>query len=139
MAKKKGLGRGLSALMADVNETPAEAPTSSVDTGTRHSDQFVPIEQIVPNPDQPRQRFADAGLDDLAESIRQKGVIQPLIVRRVDDVFQIVAGARRWRAAQRAQLHELPVLVRDFDDTDVLESAIIENIQRADLNPIEEA
>ncbi|WP_089878726.1 ParB/RepB/Spo0J family partition protein [Citreimonas salinaria] len=134
--QRRGLGRGLSALMADV-ETVEPG-----DSGRPRADRVVPIERIVPNPDQPRRSFTPAQLEELANSIRTKGVIQPLIVR-VDpadpDRFQIVAGERRWRAAQMAQLHELPVLVRSFDDTEVLEVAIIENIQRADLNPIEEA
>ena len=131
--KKRGLGRGLSALMADVTE--AEAPQSAPVGG----DQMVPIEKIKPNPDQPRKRFDAAPLDDLIASIKEKGVLQPLIVRAVDGGYEIVAGERRWRAAQQAQLHALPVVVRDFTDTEVLEVAIIENIQRADLNPVEEA
>ncbi|MEP1588232.1 MAG: ParB/RepB/Spo0J family partition protein [Tateyamaria sp.] len=131
--KKRGLGRGLSALMADVVETNADTTTD------RLSDQQIPIERIRPNPDQPRKRFESAPLDDLVASIKEKGVLQPLIVRPVGDEFEIVAGERRWRAAQQAQLHSLPVIVRDFTDTEVLEVAIIENIQRADLNPIEEA
>lgn len=142
MAEKKdqrrGLGRGLSALMADV--TPAEE-TRQPDA-PRRPDRLVPIERIVPNPDQPRRSFTPDQLEELANSIRAKGVIQPLIVRpnpQNAEQFEIVAGERRWRAAQMAQLHELPVLVRDFNDTEVLEVAIIENIQRADLNPIEEA
>ncbi len=142
MAEKKdqrrGLGRGLSALMADV--TPAEEPRQP--DAPRRPDRLVPIERIVPNPDQPRRSFTPDQLEELANSIRAKGVIQPLIVRpnpQNAEQFEIVAGERRWRAAQMAQLHELPVLVRDFNDTEVLEVAIIENIQRADLNPIEEA
>ena len=131
--KKRGLGRGLSALMADVNE-PID-PTGPVIA----SDQVVPIEKIIPNPDQPRKQFDSDALDDLVSSIREKGVLQPLIVRKAGDNFEIVAGERRWRAAQRAKLHELPVIIRDFTDTEVLEVAIIENIQRADLNSIEEA
>ena len=131
--KKRGLGRGLSALMADVNE-PID-PTGPVIA----SDQVVPIEKIIPNPDQPRKQFDSDALDDLVSSIREKGVLQPLIVRKSGDNFEIVAGERRWRAAQRAKLHELPVIIRDFTDTEVLEVAIIENIQRADLNSIEEA
>lgn len=131
--KKRGLGRGLSALMADVNEPQArEASTGPLD-------QQIPIEKIRPNPDQPRKQFEAAPLDDLVASIKEKGVLQPLIVRKVGDDYEIVAGERRWRAAQQAQLHSLPVIVRDFTDTEVLEVAIIENIQRADLNPIEEA
>lgn len=138
MAKKKGLGRGLSALMADVTEAPVKGTDAKSETPSRN-DQRVPIEMIVPNPDQPRQTFAEDDLRDLANSIREKGVIQPLIVRPIGEKFQIVAGERRWRAAQQAQLHELPIVVREFDDAEVLEIAIIENIQRADLNPVEEA
>lgn len=131
--KRRGLGRGLSALMADVNETQTVAATGS-------AEQFVPIEQISPNPEQPRKRFDPEDLNDLANSIREKGVIQPLIVRRREDgTYEIVAGERRWRASQMAQLHALPVIVREFTDVEVLEVAIIENIQRADLNSIEEA
>ncbi|MDB2578409.1 ParB/RepB/Spo0J family partition protein [Tateyamaria sp.] len=131
--KKRGLGRGLSALMADVNEPLNNAASVVI------SDQSVPIEMIVPNPNQPRKTFESLALDDLVSSIQEKGVLQPLIVRKVGEGFEIVAGERRWRAAQRAQLHELPVIVREFTDTEVLEVAIIENIQRSDLNPIEEA
>lgn len=134
--KNRGLGRGLSALMADVTEdqlpTTTEAP--------RRADMLVPIEKIVPNPDQPRRDFTQDQLEELAASIREKGVIQPLIVRELSNgTYEIVAGERRWRASQMAQLHELPVVVRDYNDTEVLEIAIIENIQRADLNPVEEA
>lgn len=137
--ERRGLGRGLSALMADVEPQPqADAETSVA----ARADRVVPIDQIVPNPDQPRRRFSEEQLDELTESIRAKGIIQPIIVREKPDApnqFEIVAGERRWRAAQRAQLHEIPVLVREFSDTEVLEVAIIENIQRADLNAIEEA
>jgi ParB family chromosome partitioning protein len=97
---------------------------------------------IAANPEQPRRRFTQEQLDELTASIREKGIIQPLIVRRKVNgtaEYEIVAGERRWRAAQAAQLHEVPVILRDFDDTEVLEIAIIENIQRADLNPVEEA
>ena len=140
MAKKptkpRGLGRGLSALMADVQVEPTAEQTP------KRADNIVPIDKISPNPDQPRRLFDENALEELSASIKEKGVIQPLIVRQFpsgSDTYQIVAGERRWRAAQRAQLHELPVLIRDFDDTEVLEIAIIENIQRADLNPIDEA
>ncbi|WP_298840820.1 ParB/RepB/Spo0J family partition protein [uncultured Roseobacter sp.] len=133
--RKRGLGRGLSALMSDVAETEERASA-----GPAAADKKIPIEQITPNPDQPRKRFAEGDLDDLAASIKEKGVIQPLIVRAIaDGRYEIVAGERRWRASQMAQLHELPVIVRDFSDAEVLEVAIIENIQRADLNAIEEA
>ncbi|MGH1412458.1 MAG: ParB/RepB/Spo0J family partition protein [Pelagimonas sp.] len=134
--QRRGLGRGLSALMADVTPDDGGAKDNT------RSEMFVPIEKLVPNPDQPRRVFTDAQLEELANSIRTKGVLQPLIVRpnpRDTQQYEIVAGERRWRASQLAQLHEIPVLVRDFDDVEVLEVAIIENIQRADLNAIEEA
>lgn len=135
--ERRGLGRGLSALMADVAQPAADTPEAP-----RRPDMRVPIERVEPNPNQPRRDFAEEALAELADSIREKGIIQPLIVRnnpRKSDSYEIVAGERRWRAAQMAQLHEVPVLVREFDDTEVLEIAIIENIQRADLNPVEEA
>ena len=133
--KQRGLGRGLSALMADVTEETVQRETGR----PQRADLTVAIEKIRPNPDQPRRDFTQDQLDELSASIREKGVIQPLIVRETADGYEIVAGERRWRAAQMAQLHELPVIVRDYDDTEVLEIAIIENIQRADLNPVEEA
>jgi ParB family chromosome partitioning protein len=135
--ERRGLGRGLSSLMADVN-VEAHRGVSFV---PKRPDTVLPIEVIFPNPNQPRREFDEAALDELADSIRKKGVIQPLIVRvRAEDgKYEIVAGERRWRAAQMAQLHELPVIVRDFTDAEVLEIAIIENIQRADLNAIDEA
>lgn len=133
--RTRGLGRGLSALMADVGPEPTPEARGSV-----RPDMVVPIEKVVPNPDQPRRSFTQDQLDELANSIKAKGIIQPLIVRaREGGTYEIVAGERRWRAAQMAQLHEIPVLVREFTDTEVLEVAIIENIQRADLNPVEEA
>lgn len=132
--KRRGLGRGLSALMADVVVDPSETTKNSASSNT------LPLENIHPNPDQPRKHFADEELNELAASLRQNGVIQPLIVRPLDNgTYQIVAGERRWRAAQLAQLHDVPVVIREFTDQQVLEVAIIENIQRADLNPIEEA
>lgn len=133
---KRGLGRGLSALMADM------APELEQPEAPRRADFSLPIEQIVPNPDQPRRSFNEEALSELAASIREKGILQPLIVRPFGGdpaVYQIVAGERRWRAAQSAQIHDIPVIVRDFTDTEVLEIAIVENIQRADLNPIDEA
>ena len=136
--KNRGLGRGLSALMADVGPEPS--PQNSA-TPAR-PDLIVPIERVFPNPDQPRRRFTEDQLQDLSASIKAKGIIQPLIVRARPSgkgEYEIVAGERRWRAAQMAQLHEIPVLLREFTDTEVLEVAIIENIQRADLNPVEEA
>ncbi|MEN8935947.1 ParB/RepB/Spo0J family partition protein [Planktotalea arctica] len=135
--KNRGLGRGLSALMADVGQEAAQTPTGSL-----RPDMIVPVEKVFPNPEQPRRSFTPDQLEDLAASIKAKGIIQPLIVRARSSgkgEYEIVAGERRWRAAQMAQLHEIPVLVREFTDTEVLEVAIIENIQRADLNPVEEA
>lgn len=133
--KPRGLGRGLSALMADV--TPEEATHAGA---TRRGEIVVPIEKLRANPDQPRRKFKQEDLDDLAASVKEKGILQPLIVRPVQEGdYEIVAGERRWRAAQLAQLHDVPVLIRELDDTEVLEIAIIENIQRADLNAVEEA
>ncbi len=140
--ERRGLGRGLSALMADVG---IDGPIQGEAPSPRH--QFsgfrsVPIESIQANPDQPRRSFDDRALRELADSIREKGIVQPLVVRSTPDGgagFEIVAGERRWRAAQMAQLRELPVLVREFSDQEVLEVAIIENIQREGLNAIEEA
>lgn len=134
----RGLGRGLSALMADVAVDTQEKRSGD----TVPAEYLVPVDKLYPNPDQPRRHFETAQLEDLARSISEKGVIQPLIVRRHatrPGAYEIVAGERRWRAAQMARLHDIPVLVRDLDDVEVLEVAIIENIQRADLNPIEEA
>lgn len=138
--EKRGLGRGLSALMADVDLTAQDSPSDA--TPQSGPDRVLPIERVVPNPDQPRRDFDEAALQELTDSIAEKGIIQPLIVRLSPEggnTYQIVAGERRWRAAQRAKLHEVPVVVREFSDTEVLEIAIIENVQRADLNPVEEA
>lgn len=142
--ERRNLGRGLSALLGDIETEvavtdPAATETSSAKLREATS---LPIDQVRPNPEQPRRDFAEAELEELAASIRERGVIQPVIVRPDPDDpgrYQIVAGERRWRAAQRAQLHEIPVVVRELDDRTMLELAIIENVQRADLNPIEEA
>jgi len=136
--ERRGLGRGLSALMADINVTVDKSADSQAE---RRQDGLIAVEKLLPNPNQPRRDFTPEALEDLAASIRKKGVLQPLIVRPISgtDTYEIVAGERRWRAAQIAQLHRLPVVIRNFDDTEVLEVAIIENIQRADLNAIEEA
>ena len=135
--EKRGLGRGLSALMADVAlHEPQRAEPA------RTAELQVPVESVAPNPDQPRRHFKEEDLADLAASIAEKGILQPLIVRRNPSgtpMYQIVAGERRWRAAQRAQVHTVPIIVRDYSDTELLEIAIIENVQRADLNPVEEA
>ena len=133
----RGLGRGLSSIMSDIN-----IPMVSEVSLKNSTDQTLSTDQIYPNSDQPRRTFDNQAMDDLTASILEKGIIQPLIVRRktsVNGSFEIVAGERRWRAAQRAQLHEVPVIIRDFTDVEVLEVAIIENIQRSDLNAIDEA
>lgn len=135
--EKRGLGRGLSALMADVGMQEAEKPQP-----TRTAEIEVPVESVTPNPNQPRRQFREEDLADLVASIAEKGILQPLIVRpnpSGDPKYQIVAGERRWRAAQRAQIHAVPIIVRDYSDVELLEIGIIENIQRADLNPVEEA
>jgi ParB family transcriptional regulator, chromosome partitioning protein len=134
--RPSGLGRGLSALLGEVErEQPIEgAGEASVD-GIR----MIAVADIRPHPDQPRRHFDEEKLEELAQSIAERGVLQPIVVRKAGTGFQIVAGERRWRAAQRARLHEVPALVRDLSDTETLEIAIIENIQRADLNAIEEA
>ncbi len=134
--ERRGLGRGLSALMADVE---VEAPQQG---GERRAEASIAIDRIHPNPNQPRQSFVAESLEELAASIATKGIIQPLILRvhpTKPDAFEIVAGERRWRAAQMAQVHEVPAIVRSLDDTEVLEVAIIENIQRSDLNAVDEA
>jgi len=132
---RSSLGRGLSALMADVAQT-----SPRTDEMSRPAPE-IPIEALLPNPNQPRRDFNQDALAELAASIRLKGVVQPLIVRKTqaDGTYQIVAGERRWRAAQLAGLNQVPVLIRDYTDEEVLEIAIIENIQRADLNALEEA
>ncbi|KAB7614561.1 ParB/RepB/Spo0J family partition protein [Amylibacter sp. SFDW26] len=140
--EKRGLGRGLSALMADIEpEVSAENEPSSTNTAVK-SDIVVPIEKVRPNPDQPRQDFGQKELEELASSISEKGVIQPIIVRtdpKDENLYQIIAGERRWRASQIALVHDIPIIIREMDDTEVLEVAIIENVQRSDLNPVEEA
>jgi ParB family chromosome partitioning protein len=116
-----------------------EAPKSETNAPPGGDVRMIAIADIRVHPEQPRRHFDEAALDELARSIETRGVLQPIVVRRIDNSYQIVAGERRWRAAQRAHLHEIPALVRTFDDTSAFEVAIIENIQRADLNAIEEA
>lgn len=140
LKKKMGLGRGLDALLGEalrgVN-SPARSSAGRDSAGQGVA--TLSIIDISPNPDQPRRHFADDKLDELAASVARHGIIQPIVVRPVADGYQIVAGERRWRAAQRAQLHDIPAIIRNFDDTETLEIALLENIQRQDLNPIEEA
>ena len=132
---KKGLGRGLSSLMGDT-ET-AQTKNSNVGQETK-----IPIANLKPSPSQPRRLFNKNSINELADSIKAKGLVQPLVVRPSPsdaNNYEIIAGERRWRAAQIAQMHEVPVVIRNFNDTEALEIAIIENVQRSDLSPIEEA
>ena len=141
--KPKALGRGLGALLGETRREEPVAPTGGaapmrpqVDNGLA----VLPVAQIEPHPEQPRRHFDEDALEELAASIAQRGVIQPVVVRKLDHGrYQLVAGERRWRAAQKAQLHEIPALVRDLTERDVMALALIENLQREDLNPIEEA
>ena len=140
LKKKMGLGRGLDALLGEALRGDSMAAKSNSDMGSRGQGvATLSVIDIRPNPDQPRRHFADEKLDELAASIAKHGVIQPIIVRPFQGGYQIVAGERRWRAAQRAQLHDIPAIIRSFDDSETLEIALLENIQRQDLNPIEEA
>ena len=127
-----GLGRGLSALMGEIDRISVGEPQGQ-------NIRMLSIADIHPHPGQPRRHFDEDKLDELAQSIAERGVLQPIVVRRQGTGYQIVAGERRWRASQRARLHDIPAIVREFTDTETLEIAIIENIQRADLNAIEEA
>ncbi|BAT58220.1 chromosome-partitioning protein ParB [Variibacter gotjawalensis] len=134
---KSRLGRGLAALIGEVNDNPP-ASSERASRGQRR----VPIEFIRANPKNPRRQFSDAELEELAKSIRERGVIQPVVVRQVageQDAYEIIAGERRWRASQRAGLHQLPIVLIEATDREALELAIIENVQRQDLNPLEEA
>jgi len=137
MADHSRLGRGLAALIGDVGE---ETGTTTPETSRKP--RKAPIETLKPNPRNPRRTFTEAELSELSDSIKERGIIQPIVVREVPnerDSYEIIAGERRWRAAQRAGLHEVPIAIVDADDAQSLEFAIIENVQRADLNPIEEA
>lgn len=135
MKKPSGLGRGLSALIDDAIRPGQGSDAAGHGAGVRD----VEIGRIRPNPNQPRKRFDEASLSELASSIRERGVLQPILVRAVDDGYEIIAGERRWRAAQQARLHKIPALVRVLSDAVTAEIALIENIQREDLNAIEEA
>lgn len=137
--KKTGLGRGLNTLIpsAPVKETETEKILKKDEQ--IKSEVMVPILKVEPNPDQPRRQFDEDALQELADSIKQYGILQPLIVKKHDKFYEIIAGERRWRAAKLAGLKEVPVLIRDYTENEIVEIALIENIQREDLNPIEEA
>ena len=129
MAKRSGLGKGLGLLVGEADaETAGMRPDSS-----------LPINKVRPNKGQPRRAFNDAELDELSDSIRQNGILQPLLVRKKGDIYEIVAGERRYQAARRAGLSEVPVVIREISDDDVFKLALIENLQRSDLSPLEEA
>lgn len=129
---KKGLGRGLSALIPNAAELKAEP-------GTETAPREIAVQRITPSPFQPRRTFDEVKIEELAASIRSQGVIQPLIVRPKGDEFELIAGERRWRAAMKAGLSQVPVVIRDASDHEALQLALVENLQREDLNPIEEA
>jgi ParB family transcriptional regulator, chromosome partitioning protein len=145
--KKMGLGRGLDALLGEaIRDVPVSSATQASGDAANSMARAVAagvatlsVADIHPNPAQPRRHFAEDALAELAQSLIRHGIIQPIVVRPHGQSYQIVAGERRWRAAQRAQIHTIPAIVRDFDDAETLEIALIENIQRQDLNPIEEA
>jgi ParB family chromosome partitioning protein len=140
LKKKMGLGRGLDALLGEALRGDSPSANFSVDRDARSQGvTTLSVTDIRPNPNQPRRHFSDEKLDELAASIARHGIIQPIVVRPYQGGYQIVAGERRWRAAQRAQLHDLPAIIRNFDDTETVEIALLENIQRQDLNPMEEA
>ncbi|MDX1738981.1 MAG: ParB/RepB/Spo0J family partition protein [Alphaproteobacteria bacterium] len=135
--KSRNLGRGLSALLGD-----EKAFEDTVPAEIERASKPIPVEFLKPNPDQPRKRFEDSAIDSLVKSIEEKGILQPILVRRhpqEQNAYEIVAGERRWRAAQRAKLHEVPVIIKELSDADTLEFALIENIHREDLTPLEEA
>ena len=141
MNKKKGLGKGLAALIGEkeslVNDINITSDVSN--QNPRQSDE-IPIEFLHPNKNQPRKLFDEEKIDELSQSIKQKGLILPILVKKIDENnYQIIAGERRWRASQKAGLHDVPVIIKNLDDKEILEIALIENMQREDLNPIEEA
>jgi ParB family chromosome partitioning protein len=139
--KKRQLGRGLSALFGDQAGEPASAAAQAAAAGGR-SLRMIPVAQIRPSRVQPRRHFAPEHLEELSKSIREQGVLQPILVRRDPDHpgdYELIAGERRWRAAQAAQIHEVPAVIQDMSGATLLEAALVENIQRQDLNPIEEA
>jgi ParB family chromosome partitioning protein len=141
MNKKKGLGKGLAALIGEKESlgNDINKPNDVSNQNLRQSDE-IPIEFLHPNKNQPRKLFDEEKIDELSQSIKQKGLILPILVKKIDENnYQIIAGERRWRASQKAGLHDVPVIIKNLDDKEILEIALIENMQREDLNPIEEA
>ena len=140
MAVKKGLGRGLDLLIPKENhESNQSLQDKAEGTRTITTERYVSIHEIEPNKNQPRKQFDDDSIEELADSIKQYGVIQPLIVQKKEGHYEIIAGERRWRACKKAGIKEIPVIVREYDEKETLKISLIENLQREDLNPIEEA
>ena len=141
--KKNGLGKGLDSLIP-ANKSVKSSSSSASSTEKKEDDlktgeTLLNINMVEPNRKQPRKNFEEDALDELAESIKQHGILQPLLVRKNKDYYEIIAGERRWRAAKRAKLKEVPVIVKDYTEQEIVEIGLIENIQRENLNPIEEA
>jgi ParB family chromosome partitioning protein len=138
--RKRGLGRGLSALLGEPIPGAVKSVEVAADVTAADGVRTLPVEYLRPGKYQPRHHFDQSAIDDLTQSVKEKGVIQPLLVRQLsDNLYEIIAGERRWRAAQAAMLHEVPVVVRELTDSEALELALIENLQRQDLTPLEEA
>jgi ParB family chromosome partitioning protein len=139
--RKKGLGRGLSSFLdvGSFDEIVDKKNDEKEVHNTSSGSSYLPIEHLIPNQNQPRKNFSSDELNSLASSIGETGIIQPILVRKNNDFYEIVAGERRWRAAQIAKIHEVPVLIKQLTDEEVDKISIIENIQRVDLNPVEEA
>ncbi len=139
--KKKGLGRGLNTLIPSVPIMDSGLAKEVAEKKEDHSisELMMPIQKLEPNPQQPRNQFDEDGLQELADSIKQYGILQPLLVKKRDHYYEIIAGERRWRAAKLAGMKEVPVIVKDFTEREIVEIALIENIQRENLSPIEEA
>ena len=140
--KKKGLGKGLDSLIPDnksVKMTQTDNVLKSSEPEVKSGEQMMKISMVEPNRDQPRKKFEEDALLELADSIKQFGILQPLLVRKRKDYYEIIAGERRWRAAKIAGIKEVPVIVKDYTEQEIIEIGLIENIQRENLNPIEEA
>ena len=137
--RKKGLGKGLDSLIPDNKSVKASASGKEDSSELKSGEQMMKINMVEPNREQPRKYFEEDSLLELADSIKQYGVLQPLLVRKRKDYYEIIAGERRWRAAKLAGIKEIPVIIKDYSEQEVVEIALIENIQRENLNPIEEA